>query len=93
MACNCLTFIPNFVKIFQLFPRLYVWSEHQSYMYSCYVHHAKYTYEISMLAVYINVFVSILQLLDQLSDFHIVVIYVMSLHATPVEVKFSQSTP
>lgn len=62
-------------------------------MYSCYVHHAKYTYEISMLAVYINVFVSILQLLDQLTDFHIVVIYVMSLHATPVEVKFSQSTP
>lgn len=88
MACNYLIFIPNFVKIFQLFPRLYIWSEHHSYMYSCYVHHAKYTYEISMLSVYINMFVSTPKLLDQLTDFHTVVIYVTPLHATPVEVKF-----
>lgn len=46
-----------------------------------------------MLSVYIKVFVSTLQLLDQLTDFHTVGIYVMPLHATPVEVKFSQSTP
>jgi hypothetical protein len=93
MACNRLTFVPNFVKIFQLFPRLYIWSEHQRYVYSCYVHHAKYTYESSMLSMYINVFVSALQLLDQLTNFHTVGIYVMPLHDTPVEVKFSQSTP
>jgi hypothetical protein len=93
MACICLTFITNFVKIFQLLPRLYICSEHQSYIYSCYVHHAKYNYKISMLSAYINVFVSTLKLLDQLTDFHTVVIYVMPLHATPVEVKFVQSTP
>jgi len=42
-----------------------------------------------MLSVHINMLVSTLQLLDQLTDFHTVVIYVMPLHATPVEVKFS----
>jgi hypothetical protein len=77
MACNSLTFILNFIQIFQLSLRLDTWSEHESYMYSCYAHHAKYTYEISILSVYINVFASTLQLLDQLTDFHTLGINVM----------------